>query len=92
MPQPPSSSIEVDFSPGRPALSPVTVGVVLSQGSLEINFTGADFAHAGWWVDAAVPLGVDMNGALENYPSYTADGTDFVHIARVHNQAGDMEH
>jgi hypothetical protein len=24
------------------------VGVVLSQGSLEINLTGADFAHGGW--------------------------------------------
>lgn len=81
VPQPPSSSIEVDFGPDHPALSPVTVGVVLAQDALEIDLTGADFAHAGWWVYADVPPGVDTNGALDNYPSHTADGTDYVYIA-----------
>ena len=91
VPQPPSSSIEVDFSPDHPALSPITVGVLLQRDAspngggslvtLYIDLTGADFAHAGWWVFADVPPGVNTDKALDNYPSHTAGGTDYVYIA-----------
>jgi hypothetical protein len=78
VPQPGSSSIEVDFSPGHSAHSPVTVGVrlILDQSAsnggspvtLAIDVAGEDLTHAGWSVHALVPAGVSVNGALDNDP------------------------
>jgi hypothetical protein len=64
VPQPSSSSIEVDFSQTRPALSPITVGVRLlrddpatdgdgSMVTLAIYLSGEDFTQPGWEVHRA---------------------------------------
>jgi hypothetical protein len=93
IPQPPTSSIEVDFSAGHHALFPVTVGVRLlryasfpgsggaSTVRLAIDLSGEDFTHAGWQVHADVPTGVDVIEPQNNPHPYTSDGTTYVDIA-----------
>jgi len=72
------SLIEVDFSPGHSAHSPVTVAVRLildlstsndgSPVTLAIDLAGADLTRTGWSIHALVPAGVSVNGALGNDP------------------------
>lgn len=80
IPQPPGSSVEVDFSPDRSARSPMTVGLGLRrdkapdnsgrwQVTLAIDLTGDDLASPNWTLVAIVPTGVRVNGALDNDPS-----------------------
>jgi hypothetical protein len=77
--RPPQSRVEVDFGPGRPARSPVTVGLRLirdeatgnrhrSQVTLAIDLTGVDLASPYWTLTAIVPAGVRVNGALDDDP------------------------
>jgi hypothetical protein len=76
--QPPQSHVEVDFAPGRPARSPITVGLRLirdeasrdrhSQVTLAIDLTGVDLASPDWTLTAIVPAGVRVNGALDDDP------------------------
>ncbi len=79
VPQPPSPSIEIDFSPTHPARSPIAVDVQLERDppfpggggptvTLAIYLTGTDLAHAGWSMFADVPAGVYVNGAVGNDP------------------------
>lgn len=80
VPQPRPSSIEIDFSPGHPASSPLTVGMWLqreqpadgtgnsNQVVLAIDITGADLARSGWSITGIMPVGVHINGALGNDP------------------------
>lgn len=69
VPEPKSSHIEVDFSPGHPARSPITVTVTLENNSppvpvvMGIDLAGKDFAHAGWSLAAFVPSGVQQPSA-----------------------------
>jgi hypothetical protein len=90
VPQPPGSTIEIDFSPGHPALSPITVGVRLLRDdplpdgggpamTVAIDLSGEDFAHAGWVMHADVPAGVEVNGP-QNNPPYTSNGTAYAYI------------
>jgi len=96
VPQPESSSIEVDFSPAHSAHSPVTVGVrlILDQSAsnggfpvtLAIDLAGEDLAHTGWSLHALVPAGVSVNGAISNNPRTgevypLSDGLEGVYIA-----------
>jgi hypothetical protein len=98
VPQPSSSRIEVHFSAGHPARSPITVAMELTRDdrslgvggstvTLEIYLSGAEFAHAGWWIRADVPSGVDVppvitgSGGLINSSSHTSDGTEYITIA-----------
>lgn len=79
IPQPASSSVEIDFSPERPARSPVTVGLRLLRDrpthvgdratvTLAIDLNGEDFTYPGWTVVAVVPTGVRVNGAQGDDP------------------------
>jgi len=79
IPQPPGSSVEVDFGPDRSAHSPMTVGLRLSrdkapdssgrwQATLAVDLTGDDLAFPNWTLTAIVPAGVRVNGALDGDP------------------------
>lgn len=67
VPQPQQSNVEIDFSPGHSAVSPITAKISLSRdyygkGSvLDIELTGADLAHTGWSIYMTVPIGVRLN-------------------------------
>jgi hypothetical protein len=105
VPQPSSSRIAVHFSAGHPARSPITVAMELTRDdpspgvggstvTLDIYLSGAEFAHAGWWISADVPPGVDVpteltvNGGLINPRSHTSNGTEYITIAPGPQQHG----
>jgi hypothetical protein len=85
VPKPQLPSIEIAFSPGHPALSPITVAVRLEEGdplqeghpgvTMAIDLTGNDFAHQGWSVSATTPVGVQVNGREGNDPRTGAVST-----------------
>jgi len=92
VPQPQSPSIEVDFSPGHAARSPITVGVRLLQSDLRqeggsapvtlaTDLTGADFAHPGWSMFVFAPPGVHVNGATGHDPRTGL-------VSRLHDATG----
>ena len=76
VPVPQSSSVEVDFSQGHPAHSPVSVEISFSreqqfdsngwQMVMAIYLNGPDLAQAGWSITAIVPAGVQVNGTIGN--------------------------
>jgi hypothetical protein len=77
VPQPGSSSVEVDFSPAHPARSPVAVGVELTDDvtggygsgmTMAITLAGADLAQKDWSVIAEVPAGVQLDGQIAGDP------------------------
>ena len=100
IPQPPSSTIEVHFSQGHHALSPVTVGVRLlldslhpgggdgSAVTLAIDLSGEDFTHGGWRVYADVPAGVNVTDPQDSPPPYVSDGIAYVSIAPGPQRSG----
>ena len=79
VPAPQASSVEVDFSPGHPARSPLSVAIGFSreqqfdsnnfQMDLAIYLNGPDLVHIGWSIIAIVPRGVQVNGAMGNSAS-----------------------
>jgi hypothetical protein len=91
VPVPQSSSVEVDFSQGHPAHSPISVEISFSreqqfdsngwQMVMAIYLNGPDLAQAGWSITAIVPAGVQVNGAIGNSAllgrvlPYAASGT-----------------
>jgi hypothetical protein len=90
VPQPASGYVEVDFTHGHPALSPVTVVVTLSRDqdspvggggtTMTIELAGDDLRHVGWSVAADVPSGVEVITGRPYHP-YTSQGMSYLAIA-----------
>ena len=89
VPQPRPSYIEIDFSPGHPARSPITVTITLERDrfdisndkgmSLNLDLSGPDLAHPGWSLYMTMPKGVQLNlpttGQVGRYQSSATEDT-----------------
>jgi hypothetical protein len=101
VPQPGESNIEVDFSPGHPAVAPVIVSVLLSRDdvssgtaggiTMTIDLQGQDLTHADWSVTADVPSGAESPYPDSGVSIHTFQGTTYATAAPGPQTSGKYE-